>query len=87
MRGIPGEIGGNSMSIPPKICPGVGDFPRFSVIIMIAPGNSSQNSSLGPSDFPTKFVPGSVTFRCFPERQNGKSPGLDGGPYIQMTSA
>ena len=40
MRGIPGDIGGNSMSIPPEICPGVGDFPRFSVIIMIAPETS-----------------------------------------------
>ena len=28
MRWIPGEIGGNSMSIPPEICPGVGDFLR-----------------------------------------------------------
>ena len=27
MRGIPGDIGGNSMSIPPKVCPGVGNFP------------------------------------------------------------
>ena len=32
-----------------------------------------------PMTFRLKFVPGSVTFRCFPERQNGKSAGLDGG--------
>ena len=36
MRGIPGDIGGNSMPIPPEICPVVGDFPRISVMILIA---------------------------------------------------
>ena len=44
MRGILGDIGGNSMSIPSEICPGVGDFPRFSVIIMIAPRYSSTTT-------------------------------------------
>ena len=29
MRGIPVDIGGNSMPIPPEICPGVGDFPQL----------------------------------------------------------
>ena len=43
-------------------------------------------------NFRLKFVPGSVTFQCFPEPQNGKSPGLDGkggggGAYLQLTSA
>ena len=37
MWGIPGDIDGNSLSIPPEICPGVGDFPRFSVTILITP--------------------------------------------------
>ena len=52
MRGFPGDIGGNSMSIPPEICPGVGDFPRFSVTILIAPRHSS-GSTHTPGTFRT----------------------------------
>ena len=44
MQGIPGDIGGNSMSIPPEICPGVGDLPRFSVTILIAPRHCSTTT-------------------------------------------
>ena len=44
MRGIPGDIGGNSMSIPPKVCPGEGDFSRFSMTILITPRHSSATT-------------------------------------------
>ena len=44
MQGIPGDIGGNSMSILPEICPGVGNFPRFSLTILIALRHSSATT-------------------------------------------
>ena len=52
MQGIPGDIGGNSMSISPEICPRVGDFPRFSVMIMIALRHSSATTHT-PGNFRT----------------------------------
>ena len=43
-RGIPDDIGRNSMSIPPEVCPGVGDFPQFSVTILITLRHSSTTT-------------------------------------------
>ena len=52
IRAIPGDMGGNSMSIPPEMCPGVGDFPQFSLTILIALRHSSATTQT-PGTFQT----------------------------------